>query len=223
MTSPRSAPSAPPRRAAARCLQALMVRRAIEMGDYPAALGSDLAHALEGQACRELAEAPPVATPERDLLDRRLCRFLAEILSRRGPDVHDYLRVWTAYGPQTAIDDLHDCGRRLVRTPLHPRWLTAGERWLDSCERCGTVANQPAGLPPLRGRSWYASSLQPVGGHPERPTPVQPLTGDLVPAQVAPGWPDTGLGGLRRWGAAIVSDGDYVVLQRTVIIGAHPT
>jgi hypothetical protein len=221
-------------RAAARCLQSLLVRQAIASGDYRPRAGAALARALDEQAGRELASHPPPTAAERDLLDRRLCLFLAQILARRGPDMHDYLHTLVAAGPQAALAQRHDCGCRMVRAPLEPAWLAGGGRWLYACERCGTVANQPMWLPlsqwtgrddgsvvvdlPFEhGRGWYACAVAPIAGHIEDVQDTAQMRAMAAPAtwpRLSLTLPDRADRGLRRWGVAAVSDGDFLILQR---------
>lgn len=214
-------------RAAARHLQSLMVQRAIDSGDVPS--GSRLASQLNDQVRLELA-GDDSAQAQRHAVDRAFCGFLARVLARRGPDVHDYLHGLVGEGPQHLVPRQHNCGCQLVRARLTPAWLTAGDRWLYACERCGTVANQPVmldlaewsatrprraevDLPFASPGGWYASSVQPIGGPPDRPSRIRPR-------EASRRWPLLSLPiprpdgpGLRRWGIAAVSDGDYVILQ----------
>lgn len=214
-------------RAAARTLQALLLRAAVSKDDYPKELGQPLVGALHDHACRELTDER-LAAAERTALDRRFCTFLATILSQRGPDIHTYLRAAVRYGPQGTTGDRHHCGNRLLRMSLLPRWLKAGERWLDVCERCGMATNQPAGGPsgwmapappgrvviqlgrPVTG-GWYTGAVQHLGEQYERPLAVRAIptsaatfTVDIPPCQV---------GGLRRWAVAVVTEADYHIFQ----------
>jgi hypothetical protein len=214
-------------RAAARRLQSLMVQRAIDSGDVPS--GSSLASQLDDQVGLELT-GDPSAAAQRHAVDRAFCGFLARVLARRGPDVHDYLHGLISEGPQHLVPRQHNCGGQLVRACLTPAWPTAGDRWLYACERCGTVANQPVtlelaewsaarpgraevDLPFASPDGWYASSVQPIAGRPDRPSRMRTR-------EASHRWPHLSLPvprpdgpGLRRWGIAAVSDGDYVVLQ----------
>ncbi|MFI9275832.1 hypothetical protein ACIGXM_34810 [Kitasatospora sp. NPDC052896] len=213
-------------RAARHVLQAVMVRAAVAAGDYPAMTGRRLASQLD---LRARAEATGNPVERAGAGDRALCAFLATILSRRGPDVHDYLTGAFGYRPERATGLRHHCGRELLGIELVPHWAPARPRELYICERCGPAYSLPHGFaPPSRLRvdptalrvefnaplvqgGWFAASRQPIGGHREHP---------LLPRALAPGAGaleariPTGAGpGLRRFAAALVVDGDYAIFQ----------
>lgn len=205
----------------ARLAQAMMVRRAVGAGDWDATAGTALARALEDRARDATGDG------QDDRLDNRLCGFLGHILSRRGPDVYDYLSGMTSYGPQSLMDSRHGCGRLLFRLTVTVNPLRGGHRDIYVCERCGMAGNVSAGSP-LPGvtigpqgtvvvvpgeafgpTGWYTAARQPVGGHREESIGVWPLRGDRIrlKVEIRPG------DGLRRWAVALVSTADYAVVQ----------
>ena len=195
-------------------LQTRTIRAAIAAGDYPADRGSELIELI--------------GDPASDA-DYELCVFLRAVLRARGPDLHGYLGSALGYGPERAVRVRHHCGRRLFVLPLVPHELPEAVRDFYLCERCGPAFAVPAGaepprvtlddpgtarvtLPaPLPGVGWVASGRQPIGGHHEAqpaPWPVPEGTTELslrLPVDQEPG--------IRRFAAALVCQGDVVIVQ----------
>jgi hypothetical protein len=225
-------PSPGPNWAPARLWQSQIVRSAIKAGDYPQAPGIALADSLVGASPGEASSPDGAGTGDNHDVDRLLCEFFAAILSERGPDVYSYLHSEVSFAPQIEVSERHDCGCRMVRSPLYPRWPGGAERWLYICERCGTIADCVAGLPAPRvtvspgqasvtlphggNGGWHVSSLAPVGGWREQPslvTSIEPHPETQIITLPLPPNPGPGL---RRWALAVVREGDYTIVQRPV-------
>ncbi|MFI5758516.1 hypothetical protein [Streptomyces sp. NPDC051569] len=234
-------PDHAPDRAASRLLQAVTVRSAVAAGDYPSGQGGRLAEMLEHLARRAAYPARPApgaagpgtvpaGEPVTDsVADRALAAFLSRILSRRGPDIHDYLSGALGYSPERATGLRHFCGRRLLVLQLVPRWTTGGVRDLYVCERCGPACTVPSGgrppgrieidasrvrvefAEPLTSDGWYTACRQPIGGHPEEPGAPRPLRAGATGLSVE--LPARTTRGLRRFAIALVADGECVVVQ----------
>jgi hypothetical protein len=216
-------------RAASRHLQAYMVQRGVDAGDYGSSAGTRLVRLLGDQAWQELYGTSTVGREERSEADRELGQFLAQILSTRGPDTHGYLNPAVAYGRQQLVAGSHACGCRVVRTQLRPRWFSEGERCLYICERCGIIAHTHGGaalpascalaeqriivpLPDHYQDGWFVGCVQPIGGHRENATAVARFARGPE-GHLSFELPGDGSPGLRRVGVALVSDGDYTILQ----------
>ena len=219
-----------------RLLQAVTVRAAVAAADYPREAGERLAAALEESARHAAYSAgpettagarPPVTDPDAEA-DRALAGFLSTILSRRGPDLHDYLSGAIGYSPERTAGQSHACGQRLLVLQVVPRWTIGGVRDLYVCERCGPAFSVPTGAEPprilvsgaqlrldfarpLSADGWYTACRQPVGGHREDPTPPHHLPAGATGLTVA--LPTTAGAGLRRFAVAVVTGGRYVTAQ----------
>ncbi|MET7737590.1 hypothetical protein ABZT02_40695 [Streptomyces sp. NPDC005402] len=217
-------------RAARRLTQAVIVRSAVTSGDFPPDEGRRLAGSLEEEAGRfgpgRPTDEPPAPSAA---LDRELCAFLAVILARRGPDIHDYLAGVIGYRPERPAGQRHDCGNQLLIVPMVPRWLNGAVRDLHVCERCGPCYSLPSNAPsplactlharalhlqfrePLASGAWYTACRQPIGGHPERALPVRHAPSGACHLCVER--PADAGAGLRRFAVALVADGDYATFQ----------
>jgi hypothetical protein len=195
-------------------LQTHTVRAAIAAGDYPADRGGELIELI--------------TDPARDA-GRELSVFLRAVLRARGPDLHGYLGGQLGYGPERAVRARHHCGRRLLVLHLVPHELPDAVRDFYVCERCGPAFAVPTGTEPPRVRlegpgaarvtlaaplpatGWVAAGRQPIGGHHEpQPAPWSVAEGTTelslrLPADQEPG--------IRRFAAALVCQGDVVIVQ----------
>jgi hypothetical protein len=213
---------------AGRLCQSLLIH-SILAGRRREELEADASADADRALARDLSALALGTTASGDAADRRLCEFLGRELGRHGPDVHASFGGLLSFGVQSWADGDHACGLRLMRSLLTMVPMREGHRHLYLCERCGVVGNVPAGapLPGMRiGRDgalsvrfeaepapgWFTVCPQPVGGQPERPSLVQRLSGKRIERDVsielAPG--------LRRWAVAIVTAGDYLVIQAPV-------
>ncbi|CAM5604145.1 MULTISPECIES: hypothetical protein [Streptomyces] len=228
-----------PDRGADRLLQAMTVRAAVAAGDCPGESGRRLATLLEELARGAVYPAPSGEEPtvpscggrpacEADA-DRAFTAFLSRILSRRGPDIHDYLSGAVSYSPERPVAEAHHCGRRLLVVRIVPRWTVGGVRDFYVCERCGPAYALPEGsrpprrltvhatrltvefAEPLSADGWYTACRQPVGGHPERPGALRRIGAGATSLEVA--LPAQDAPGLRRFAVALVSDGRCAVVQ----------
>lgn len=166
-------------------------------------------------------------------VDAHLAMFLARILTRRGPDSHDYLGRAVVLGGEELTEARHGCGCRLLVVRLQHVAVRDGVRLLWICERCGKVAEVPDGTVPPQRRLvdqrtlevdwptpvWATIGYAPIGGHHEADAVVrrvQPRDG-VVRVQA----PVARTPGLRRLAVVLVSGGEVRTLQEPVYLVAR--
>lgn len=178
--------------------------------------------AEEADAFWDLVHRDP---PEAEL-DERWCQILAALLRVRGPEQLGYLSAGSVYRDERLDTehgrDRHLCGNRMFRITVEFAVLDGYRRELSFCERCGPVADVPAGMP--------APVLAPGDGGMrvlDSPWPDAWMTAGVVPcgpslwaasaprrmrlSEPIPVPPGVGQG--RRFGAALVAGGDHVLME----------
>jgi hypothetical protein len=204
-----------------RRLQAFVVRRATQAENDPSGRGAALAAMLEHGAGQ--------GRDAEDALDRELCGFLGGVLASRGADIHLYHGAALEVTPERPTDRTHaGCGRRLFTSQVSSRLFVHAPRTLWICERCGNIADAPAGVAPpelrlvavgrarldltkvARGCSHVAASLVPLGRAPGASLLECSIVDARLTIDFARGPADVGL----RWiAAAIVWDGQHAIVQ----------
>ena len=208
-------------------MTALMIRQSVRCGDYEAGAGLALARELERRALG--VQAPAEVASQASSVDASLAGFFEIALSRRGPDVHDYLSSAMSYESERLTSRVHSCGKRLFLLALVPKLWVHGRRYLWVCERCGKVCDVSeqsvyVGMRQVDGgfalelpgawtgrTAWLTASVQPLGGERREPVAARRLT--LEPEVRVAFAPPAGELGLRRFAVALVFDGDYVISQ----------
>lgn len=190
-----------------RALTALAARHT---GDLPAA---------EADGFWDLVHAGPTDTE----VDERWCALQARLLRRRGPDQLGYLSAVSHYRDERREPEpgRHQCGNRLYRITVVFDALAGHRRDLCFCERCGLLADVPAGWPApvlvaagpavrVAGgpwpRAWLTAGPLPVGPElHDASSPREQSLADPIPVPA-------GAAG-RRLGVALVAGGDHVIIQ----------
>ncbi|MFI5907235.1 hypothetical protein [Dactylosporangium sp. NPDC051541] len=164
--------------------------------------------------------------PPGEELDERWSLVQTRMLHARGPEQLGYLSFSSKYRNERL--DLeqgparHLCGNRMMRITVEFSVLDGYARELCFCERCGPVADVPAGMPApflvadgdgarVLGspwdNAWVTTAIVPVGplrfaaSTPSRMSPAGPIP---LPAGAEPG---------RRLGVALVNAGEHVLLE----------
>ena len=163
------------------------------------------------------------ASPEE--LDKEWCRIQTMLLRHRGPDQLGYLSSISQYRDERLDTEpglaYHLCGKRMFRITVEFMPLDNYERDLCFCERCGLIADLPAGIPApfLAGceegvrvegspwsQAWLTGGIVPVGPS-LLPTTVPRLATLSEPLPLPDAASD------RRYGVALVQGGDHLIIQ----------
>ncbi len=196
-----------------RAFVALMARHT---GNLPAA---------EADAFWDFVHRDPAAVGI-DELDRRWCQLQTRMLHARGPEQLGYLSFSSVYrNERLDVEEgpaRHLCGNRMMRITVEFSVLDGYQRELCFCERCGPVADVPAGMPApflvadgtgarVTGSpwtsAWVTAAVVPVGplrfpaSTPRRLALSRPIA---LPQGAEPG---------RRLGMVLVHGGDHVLLE----------
>lgn len=164
--------------------------------------------------------------PTTEVLDEHWCRVQARLLPRRGPEQLGYLSSGSVFRDERLEPDSerarHLCGNRMFRITVEFTAVGGYLRELAFCERCGPVADVPAGTaaPFVTARydgvqvigapwesAWVTTGVVPVGF--SRLPASEPRSARL--AEPIPLPPDLEFG--RRLGVALVHGGEHILLE----------
>jgi hypothetical protein len=206
----------------ARVVRALLAVAACQRRDLSERDLRGFLDALDRAGTLDTAEEDPQRWAD---LDLRWCRLLALLLSNRGPDPIGYLSGISRYKHERLAGHRHNCGRQLFVVTLEITALADYSRELWYCERCGVVADIPAGLQPPTlqptgtglalvtspwAEPWITSGIAPVGHHQEPSTAPERLQ-RLPLLFEAPARPAG-----HRLGVAMVADREHLFLHSTL-------
>jgi hypothetical protein len=212
--SPRAAGPLPDRSRRYRAYTALMAR-------HTGNLAAEEADAFWDYVHRD----PPV-----EELDARWCQVQTRMLHGRGPEQLGYMSFSSVYrNERLDVEEgpaRHLCGNRMIRITVEFTVLDGYVRELCFCERCGPVADVPAGMPApflvadaggarVMGSpwtsAWVTTAVVPVGpllfppSTPRRVSLSEPIA---LPEGAEPG---------RRLGVALIHGGDHLLLETELL------